>query len=307
MSPPPAITRQAQLTGHNAAIFALAPGHEPGSFLSAAGDGWIAQWQLAHPENGRLIARTERQIFSLLALPDQRLVAGTLDGGLHWIYLNDPTQNRDIAHHAKGVFALLSVADLVYSIGGGGLLTCWDSLHCRSLASIQLSNQSLRSIDYHAGRHELAVGASDNHIYLLDAATLQLKHTLHQAHTNSIFTVRYGPTGEHLYSGGRDAYLRIWHLAPSPTLLSEQPAHLATLNDLIFHPSGHWFATASRDKTVKIWETATGRLRKVLDIIRDGGHRNSVNCLLWLNAGNTLLSAGDDRTIILWDTSVLSS
>ena len=69
----PSITKQVQLTGHNAAIFSL---HAMGDhFLSAAGDGWIAKWDIADPETGRLIARTERQIFSLQLLADGRIVA----------------------------------------------------------------------------------------------------------------------------------------------------------------------------------------------------------------------------------------
>jgi WD40 repeat protein len=59
------------------------------------------------------------------------------------------------------------------------------------------------------------------------------------------------------------------------------------------------FATASRDKTIKLWDFSSGRLLKVLDTVRYGGHVNSVNRLLWVD--NVLLSASDDRTVSIWE------
>ena len=43
-------------TGHNGALYALQPGFEPHAFLSAGSDGWIVQWDLHAPENGKLLA-----------------------------------------------------------------------------------------------------------------------------------------------------------------------------------------------------------------------------------------------------------
>lgn len=297
------IQKKAQLTGHNAAVFALAPGRQPESFFSAAGDGWIAVWDLDAPENGRLVAQVESRIFSLLHLPEHgRLLAGNMDGGLHWIDLNDPEQTRNIAHHQRGVFDLKWVGDAVFSAGGEGLLTRWSAADVRSIDSIHLSNRSLRSIDYCPARNELAVGASDFNIYLLDADSLQIKKTIERAHDNSVFSVRYSPDARFLLSGGRDAHLRIWDIGKDFALVSEQPAHWYTINSIVFHPRGHLFATASRDRTIKIWDASNFQLLKVLDTIRSGCHINSVNALLWLPYRNTLVSGSDDRSMILWET-----
>jgi len=56
-------------TGHRAAVYALAPGKDERHFLSAGGDGWVAEWNLDDPETGQLAASTEVQIFSLCSLP----------------------------------------------------------------------------------------------------------------------------------------------------------------------------------------------------------------------------------------------
>lgn len=293
------VQKIAQLTGHNASIFALAADADPRYFLSAGGDGWIVRWDLDNPTVGKLIAKVETQIFSLLNLPDSnKLVVGNMNGGVHWVDLENPNETKNIAHHQKGVFDILSINESVFTIGGEGKITRWSAAEGRSLESLHLSNQSLRSTAFRLKTNEIVIGASDNAIYVLDAHSLKLKKTIQNAHENSVFTLKYSPDGRYLLSGGRDAHLKIWDVQNDFALINSQPAHWFTINDLVFHPNGHWFATASRDKTIKIWDAQTFELLKVLDTVRNGGHINSVNRLLWLE--NYLISCSDDRSIILW-------
>ncbi|NJL74572.1 MAG: hypothetical protein HC892_05540 [Saprospiraceae bacterium] len=170
----------------------------------------------------------------------------------------------------------------------------------QSLESIQLTYSSIRSLDYSPARNEIVVGASDKNIYFLDATTLALKRTILNAHTSSVFVVKYAPNQTTLWSGGRDAHLKVWALDTDKLLFSES-AHWFTINDIQFHPQGHLAASASRDKTVKIWQTEDYKLIKVLETFRDHGHVNSVNRLLWTSYQYQLLSCSDDRSIIIWE------
>ncbi len=291
----------ARLGGHNAAIFALANTPDKQYFLSAAGDGWIVKWDLDDPDPGRLIAKVDTQVFSLCSLPDQnRLVAGNMNGGVHWIDLQQPDQTRNIAHHQKGVFAIEHLDGSIFTAGGQGMLTRWSVSETKTEESIKLSNQSLRSLAIHPGNNQLAVGASDNSIYLLKLPDFQLIHTIRNAHENSVFSLHYSPDGRYLLSGGRDAHLKVWDIWNDYREITAKPAHWFTINTIAFHPEGHLFATGSRDKTIKIWDAKTFELLKVIETIRDQGHVNSVNNLLWSPYQNYLLSASDDRTIGIW-------
>lgn len=291
-------------TGHRAAVYALAPGRDGRHVLSAGGDGWVAEWNLDDPETGRLIASVETQVFTLCPLPDGRLLAGNMNGGLHWIDREAPERTRNIQHHQKGVYDLLALGEQAYSAGGDGLLTRWSVAETRSLESLHLSNRALRSLAYSPARNELAAGASDNAIYRLDARTLDERHTQHAAHANSVFALAYSPDGRYLLSGGRDAMLRVWALDDASGMhpVSEQPAHWYTINHIVFSPDGSRFATASRDKTIKIWDATSFQLLKVLDLQRHNGHLNSVNRLLWLPG--YLVSASDDRTVKIWEETL---
>jgi len=295
-------------TGHRAAVYALAQGKNERHFLSAGGDGWVTEWNLDEPDLGKLAASVETQIFSLCALNANRLVAGNMNGGVHWIDRKSPDKTLNVQHHKKGVYDIIAAGNWVFTVGGDGVLTRWDLEKGRTVESFQLSNQALRAISFSEKRRELAVGASDNSIYLLDSETFELKTTLKNAHANSVFAVAYSPDSNFLLSGGRDAMLRVWDLgnpyslAPhSSSLTPSQPAHLFTLNHIVFSPDGKLFATASRDKTLKIWDAQTFQLLKVVDTIRHGGHVNSVNRLLWLP--DCLVSCSDDRTVMLWRVS----
>jgi len=288
-------------TGHRAAIYALAPGRDARHFLTAGGDGWVVEWDLDNPENGKVIANTETQIFALHAFPDRsRILAGNMNGGMHWILRDQPELTRNVQHHQKGVYDLLEHGKSLFSAGGDGVLTRWDSAAAKTIESFQLSNQALRALAISEPRHEIAVGASDHHIYILDTETLALKHQLKNAHENSVFTLAFSPDGQHLLSGGRDARLKVWEVG-SWQLAPETPAeaaHLFTINHIAFSPDGKLFASASRDKTLKIWDAQSFQLLKVVDTLRMGGHINSVNRLMWME--DCLVSVSDDRSAMIW-------
>ncbi len=239
-------------------------------------------------------------------LPEaQLIVAGNMNGGVHWVDLADPSATRNVTHHQKGVFAARRLGDAVLTAGGDGVLTRWSVAARRSTESLQLSGKSLRCFDYNPERQELAVGASDGNIYLLSAADFALIQVLQDAHQPSVFSVCYSQDGRTLYSGGRDAHLKSWARNTGGWVLDQvAPAHHFTINDIAIHPGGQVLATASRDKTVKLWRASDLRLLKVIDTVRDQGHLNSVNRLMWLPERKMLLSAGDDRSILGWEVDL---
>lgn len=290
------------LTGHKAAVYALAAGPAAGQFYSAAGDGWIVLWDLQDPsETGKLVATADTQVFALHPLPGAAtLAAGDLYGHVHFITPEAPGDTRRVlAHGGKPVFAFCHTPAGLLSIGGDGRLLRWDTRRCMPSESLTLSHSSLRAISWHAGRNELAIGASDGCIYLLDADTLGLRKRLHNAHQPSVFSLCWLPDGQQLVSGGRDALIKVWNTTDDSPLHTLQ-AHWFTVNDLQYCDGHPYFISASRDKTIKWWDVHSFALLKVFDTLRDGCHHNSVNKLLWLPEAEALISASDDRSLMVW-------
>ena len=298
------LQKKGQFLGHNAAVYAICAFKKQDHFLSTGGDGWIVEWDLNRPETGRLLAKTDANIFSMLYLNQKNwVVAGNMYGGLHWIDLNNAVNFKSVLHHKKGVFALaLFNENEILSLGGDGALSKWDIENCRATETLVLSNKSLRAIALHPSQNIMAVAASDSNIYLLDSDKLTVLQTIEKAHDNSVFSIQFSPDGKYLLSGGRDAYLRIWDSNKNFEELPTQAAHLFTVNDIAFHPGGKIFATASRDKSIRIWDAENFALLKVIDAIRYAGHLKSVNKLLW--TADALLSCSDDRSIIAWEVKI---
>jgi WD40 repeat protein len=316
------VKKIAQLTGHQAAVFAVGEGRTPQHIISGAGDGWLVEWDLATPDVGRLLAKVERNIFSLQYLKNQnRIVVGDMDGGVRFVNLDNPEKTLNIKHHSKGCFDIQLFENQLFTIGGEGTITRWSVEESRSLESLQLSTKSLRALDICVEKREIAVGASDGNVYFLDFDTFDLKKTIKTAHSNSVFAVRYTPDGQHLLTGGRDAFLNLWQLADREAEpVFGVAAHLFTLNSIAFHPTKPTiFATASRDKTIRIWENqisdskfqmpnaklsnvqiSSFKLVKVVDTIRSGCHIRSVNRLFWSPFGDYLVSVSDDRSLMIW-------
>lgn len=290
------VHKKSQLTGHNASIYALVQGDAKGRFLSAGGDGWVVEWQ-TDSTDGRLIARTDAQLFSLCHFPERGLIAaGNMEGGVHWIDTQQGSDVKNILAHERGVFGILPFGGDAVTLGGAGKLARWNLDRLRVTESLQLAQNSLRGATALADG-QLLVGASDRGIYQLDK-DLGLGWSIPKAHGNSVFCLRPHPDGKRFVSGGRDARINLWGLGGKP--LGGVDAHRTTVNDLRFSPDGEWLASASRDKSIRIWRAKDLTLVKEINAIKHGGHVNSVNRLLWLDEV-TLVSASDDRTLIIWE------
>lgn len=291
------IRKQSHLKGHNASIYALAKGLEAGEFYSAGGDGWIVKWHVDEPDLGKLVAKTESKVFSIAIFPERNLLAaGNMEGGIHWVDLKGKKDIKNVAHHERGIFAIAPF-DKNHALTGGGLgqLTKWNLDQLQTSETLHLTNTSIRSIDIKDDT--VVVGASDNHIYILNRQ-LELLNTIEDAHENSVFCVAIDPNDKStIASGGRDAQLRHWSFDKKQ--IHQQNAHWFTINDIKFSPDGTIFATASRDKTIRLWKSDDYQLIKEINTIKNAGHVNSVNRLLWLD-NETLVSGSDDRTIIIW-------
>ncbi|MEI9918629.1 MAG: WD40 repeat domain-containing protein [Bacteroidota bacterium] len=290
------------LTGHRDGVYTVVAGETPSQFFSAAGDGMVVQWDLSGPDEGELIAQLPSSVYSLLHV-NGLLVAGQNYDGIHVLDWKARKEVSSLKTTDAAIFDLQSNNDNDILIASGdGAFTVVD-LATMTIKARQIhSEKSARTIAVGA---DIAVGYSDNFIRVFDRDTYSLKKEW-QAHTNSVFALRYSPDGRFLLSGSRDARLKAWDPAGDYRLAEEVVAHMYAINSLSFSADGKHFVTCSLDKSIKLWDAGQLKLLKVIDKARHAGHGTSVNKVLWTAyAGGDVrhgqvVSASDDRTISIW-------
>jgi WD40 repeat protein len=289
------------LTGHRDCVYGLQPTDEPQRVLSAAGDGMVVLWDLADPENGQLIAKLPNSIYALHHQPATgHLIAGHNYDGIHVLDWKNKTEISSLQLTKAAIFDIQSWGGTLFVASGDGTLS---QVHSGSLTlehRVKASDKSARTIAVNEKRGEVAVGYSDNFIRVFDLEELK-ERAAWQAHTNSVFTLRYTPDQDFLISGSRDARLNVWDARAGYVKAAEVVAHLYAINHLEFSPDGKHFVTCSMDKSIKVWDSESLSLLKVIDRSRHAGHGTSVNRLLWTTFNDQLVSASDDRTLSVWN------
>ena len=300
----PHVRQLARFEGHIDGIYALTPGLDGNTLISAGADGYIAEWDIFSSHDARLLARVPSSVYAFYIHANHRILyAGTRSGGVHLIDLDQRKEFKLLQWSHQPIFCLEpmtfdNVDTLWIGDGEGNLLLI--NHQYEALTKIKLGTKAIRCLSWNPTSKLLAIGSSDGMIRLYDPAS----HSFVQewkANQPSVFCMLWQNEGNTLWSGGRDALLHEY--VKSNELFTESKrlnAHWYTINHMALSPDKRFLATASRDKTVRIWDSESLELQKSLDKDKDLGHTHSVNRLLWFD-NETLITAGDDKRILVWN------
>jgi WD40 repeat protein len=301
ISPTLGADKVATLAGHADAVYTVTKGANDTEIISAGGDGMVAAWDLLQPELGQLAAQIPASVYALAFDKVLNLLAvGHNHDGVHLINWLDKTELASLSFTKSQVFSLCLAGDTLFAGTGDGILHAirWPSLSLGP--SWMLSDKSIRRIILNEPLNQLAIGASDGYITVINL-TSKLIIKRWQAHASSVFALAYSPDNNELISGSRDAHLKTWATASDFMMRQDIVAHNYAINDIAFSPDGQYIATVSMDKAIKVWHYPTLKLLKVIDKARHAGHGTSVNAVYWTLFNNQLITASDDRKLSVWE------
>ena len=286
--------------GHNDSIYALEALDEH-RFVSAGGDKMIVLWNLKVPDKGEVIVKMPSSIYALaFDKKEEILYVGQNNEGIYKIDLSLKKEVISLKLGSYQVFDLRIIDGKIWAgLSSGEVVVLSKDLTVLDRRKYTLGR--VRSID--TFDKSIAVGFSDTTIGIINSTTLEIINEL-RGHKNSVFSVKFHPSGKYLISAGRDAHIKVWDTNENYILRESIAGHLYTINHVAFREDGRYFMTASMDKSVKFWDAHNFRLLKILDKHRCAGHNSSVNKLLWMNYQDLLVTCSDDRSISVWEFKI---
>ncbi len=284
---------------HSAAVYSIARGRSENTILSASGDRFIAEWDLAAQHPLPFAVNLGHPAYAVCYLPTyDLLLAGNSIGGIHVIQTSEKKELAYIVQHHHGIYDFLydEQRNQVIVAGGDGNLSVWSIPSMELQIVIPITEGKIRQLAMSPDRNQFSAACGDGKVRIFEPVFFNEIFTLN-GHEGSATSVAFHPTKPVLISGGRDAFLRFYRLQDGAEIL-DIPAHRFAIYSISFNPEGTICATTSRDKTIKLWTADTFDPLDKLDVT-SGGHSHSVNRLLWAD-NQTFVSCGDDRKIIIW-------
>jgi len=284
------VAKVRNFTGHSQAVYTLCGDNENDIFYSAGADGMVVKWQLEQPD-GELIIRFPFAIYSLYQF-DDLLFCGGSKGELTIFNLKAKSIVRQIYLETNAIFDIVFWNNQLIIGNKIGQLIVLNS-NWEIERQLKLSTNSIRKMI--PTNDNLFVTGSEGMIWSLSKSFEILAAV--KGHEQSIFGMDYQKHTETLYTGGRDAILKIWNAFE----LSESiNAHWFHINYIAINPTQIYYATCSLDKSIKIWNAENNALLKVINNEKYEAHQSSVNKILWIGI-NRFISCSDDRMIMCFE------
>lgn len=286
--------RSKEIIGHSGQIFAIA---FDGSFIySASSDKYVTRWDVVTGQQDKFAIRCDKSPYSIsLISNDEKLVVGLENGDLHIFDLLERKEVRFYQQHKSAIFFLKENKSKkhFYSSDADGNLAVWNSDSLKLDVFLPFASGKIRRMSLNSDESKLYLACQDGFVRVLETEFYNLieEFFAHEGGTTSISLDRENEN--RLFTGGKDAHLKIWDLN-SKQCEKSIPAHNYAIYDILFL-NNETFVTISRDKSIKIWDKESCTFIQKIDA-KSKGHKHSVNSIVKLN-DSSFATASDDKTI----------
>jgi WD40 repeat protein len=220
----------------------------------------IMRWDLSKAIYETLTELTTLSVLNTIALnTDETVLAVGGEGGYALLDVMSGEIIQEVNRDAD-IWSLIWSLDstVVYGIDSLGAVFAYDLLSQAVLFDVAISSDSLLGMALDPIGQTLAVGGTNNIIYVLDMTTGDVLYEF-EGHSNWILSLAYSPDGELLASGGADLSIIVWDVVNLQALGQIPTGHTDWIRQIEFSSDGTQMLTSSADGTLKRWDTASGR------------------------------------------------
>jgi WD40 repeat protein len=140
---------------------------------------------------------------------------------------------------------------------------------------------------------ERALVCAENKVYVLDAASGKVLHTL-TGHTGAVESAVFSKDGKRVVSGGDDRTLRLWD-TDSGKEIHAYPGHESGVKAVAISADGKHLLSGGSDATVRLWDTDAVKESKVFR-----KHAEPLVAVTFIDDGAATLSGSRDAAIKPW-------
>ena len=282
--------------GHHGAIYDIAWSRSHQSWITAGGDGIVAQWNVENSENGKAILQHSSAFYCAIEW-ERHVVAGNTSGELFFVNQDDHQVSKN---HDASVFSLfVDDQNCLWTGDGNGILKCWMWRNNTPTCEMNIETDLGKIRDISACPDGLLLSGESGSWQVVSKEGQSIAST--STHEGSCYWALYIPEKQVIISGGKDGMIQASDWRNRQEILA-LPIHQGAIYRGL--RQGQFLWTASRDREVKIWNIST--LDPVGKLTRP--HTRSVNAMALGGTDETLLATGgDDRTLKIWDVSEVTN
>lgn len=206
-----------------------------------------------------------------------------------------------VGHAGTVVGATFLGDDRIVSVAADGAASTWtlypEWTWVRTIgdpASTELVDR-VTALDFSPDGKLLASGGGapsrSGELKLWNVADGKLVREIAEAHSDTVFGVRFSPDGKHLAACAADKFAKTFQVADGKFLRNYE-GHTHHVLGVAWSADGRTLVTAGADNVVKIWDFNTGEQKKTVQ-----GFTKEVTAITFAGAGTDVVAVSGDKTV----------
>jgi WD40 repeat protein len=258
-------------------------------------------------------AKASRQPACALAFSanGQRLAVGCDDGTLHMYDAESGAPLESLARHRAAVRALAFTSGNILLSASARQAQVWDASNLwrpeRTIGGTQqpgLFVDRVLALDFSRDGKHLATGggaaARNGELKIWNVADGKLARSFDDAHTDTIFGVRFSPDGTRLATASADRFVKILD-ARDGKPLHVLTGHTAHVLGVSWKADGKQLVSCGADNVLKLWDAETGAFVRTMKggVYGNGVYKREVAAVRFIADSEEILAASGDGSVRL--------